>query len=178
MGNPGDDYATTRHNVGWWAADLLTKGRGAVFNNEGQSRTARISISDATAIVAYPLTYVNRSGGAARALLQRHRSDINQLIVVTDDINLAPGKLRIRPNGGAGGHNGLKSVIDALGDNAFPRIRIGVGKQSEQASQIDHVLGEPSDEELDAINAAVQRAAEAVEAIIAEGVDKAMNRFN
>ena len=178
IGNPGPEYADTRHNVGWWVADVLRERLNAKLVDEGPSRVAHVRIEGQPAIIAYPKTYVNRSGAAVRALIREHHTDIGRLIVVTDDINLKPGRIRIRRSGGDGGHNGLKSIIDTLRDTAFPRIRIGVGMPSGSDTQIEHVLGRPSDEEREAIDGAITRAADAVRVIVKEDVEAAMNGFN
>ena len=178
IGNPGPEYAETRHNVGWWAADIILKQHNSRLRDEGPSRTAQLTIENQPAMVAYPKTYVNRSGVAARSLLNHYETEVTRLIVITDDINLAPGRIRVRRGGGDGGHNGLKSIIDTLHDTAFPRIRIGVGKHTNGDTQIDHVLGRPENEELAAIQTATNRAADAAQTIITQGVEIAMNKFN
>ena len=178
IGNLGSEYAETRHNVGWWTADILLKKHNVRPRDEGPSRIAKLTIENQQIIIAYPKTYVNRSGAAARSLLNHHQTEISRLIVITDDINLAPGRIRIRRGGGDGGHNGLKSIIDSLHDTAFPRIRIGVGKPLDGDTQIDHVLGRPDEEELTAIQTATNRAAQAIQTIITQGVETAMNEFN
>ena len=178
IGNPGPEYAETRHNVGWWTADILRERHNARLQDEGPSRIAQLNIENQPAIIAYPKTFVNRSGTAARSLIRHYETDTNRLIVITDDINLAPGRIRIRRSGGDGGHNGLKSIIDTLHDTAFPRIRIGVGKPTNGDTQIDHVLGQPSDEDLNAIKTAIDHAAQATQTIITQDVETAMNKFN
>ena len=178
IGNPGPEYAETRHNVGWWSADILLKQHNARLRDEGPSRIAQLTIENQPAIIAYPKTYVNRSGTAARSLLNHYQTEITRLIVITDDINLAPGRIRIRRSGGDGGHNGLKSIIDVLHDTAFPRIRIGVGKPINDDTQIDHVLGTPNEDELTAIQTSTNQAADAAQTIITQGVEAAMNEFN
>ena len=178
IGNPGPEYAETRHNVGWWAADILRDRHSVRLQDNGPSQTARIQVATQPVVIAYPKTYVNRSGAAARHLLQNYRISTDRLIVITDDINLQPGRIRVRRSGGDGGHNGLKSIIEVIEDTNFPRIRIGIGKPKGTDTQIDHVLGKPSDEDLDAINAATVRAAQACRTIITQGVEQAMNEFN
>ena len=178
IGNPGSEYAETRHNVGWWAADILREHSNTKLQDEGPSCIDHIKIDNQPAIIAYPKTYVNRSGAAARALIRHYESDINRLIVITDDINLQPGRIRVRRGGGDGGHNGLKSIIDSLHDTEFPRIRIGIGKPSNGDTQVDHVLGQPSDEHLAAIKTAINRAVQATQTIITQDVETAMNKFN
>ncbi len=178
IGNPGPEYLGTRHNVGWWAADILRERLNAKLQDEGPSRIAHIKVEGQPAIIAYPKTYVNRSGAAARALIRHYGTDIDRLIVITDDINLQPGRIRVRRGGGDGGHNGLKSIIASLHDSQFPRIRIGIGKPTNGDTQIDHVLGQPSDEDLTAINTAVNRAVQATQTIITRDVETAMNENN
>lgn len=178
IGNPGPEYAGTRHNVGWWAADILVKEHNARLRDDGPSRVAHLTIESQPTVIAYPKTFVNRSGAAARALLSHYQTETRRLIVITDDINLAPGRIRVRRAGGDGGHNGLKSIIETLSDNTFPRIRIGVGKPTNGDTQIDHVLGRPTDEELTAIQTATKRAAQATQTIITQNVETAMNEFN
>lgn len=178
IGNPGPEYAETRHNVGWWTADILRERHNARLQDEGPSRIAQLNIENQPAIIAYPKTFVNRSGTAARSLIRHYETDLNRLIVITDDINLAPGRIRIRRSGGDGGHNGLKSIIDTLHDSAFPRIRIGIGKPTNGDTQIDHVLGQPSNEDLTAIKSAINHAAQATQTIITQDVETAMNKFN
>ena len=178
IGNPGPEYVDTRHNVGWWAADIIRAQHNARLSDEGPSRVAHMKIENQPVVIAYPKTYVNRSGTAARALIRHYETETNRLIVITDDINLKPGRIRIRRGGGDGGHNGLKSIIDTLSDSAFPRIRIGIGKPTGTDTQIDHVLGQPSDEDLTAIKTATDRAVQATRAIITQNVETAMNQFN
>ncbi len=178
VGNPGSEYAETRHNVGWWAADILLKQHNARLRDEGPSRIAQLTIGNQPAIIAYPKTYVNRSGSAVRSLLNRYQSQTTRLIVITDDINLAPGRIRVRRSGGDGGHNGLKSIIQTINDTSFHRIRIGIGKPSNGDTRIDHVLGQPSNEDLTAIKSAIDHAAQATQTIITHDVETAMNEFN
>ena len=178
IGNPGPEYAETRHNVGWWAANILRERHNARLHDEGPSRIAHVNIENQPAVIAYPKTYVNRSGTAARSLIRHYETDLNRLIVITDDINLKPGRIRVRRGGGDGGHNGLKSVIESLHDTTFPRIRIGIGKPTNSDVQIDHVLGQPSDEDLPLIQNATNRAAQATQTIITQDVETAMNEFN
>lgn len=180
IGNPGLQYERSRHNVGWWVADLIVDRYRAKITDHGPSRIAHIRVQpeNQSVVVAYPKTYVNRSGAAVRALMREYDTEIHRLIVVSDDINLPPGRLRIRRQGGAGGHNGLQSIIDAVESNEFPRVRIGVGKQTRGEDQADHVLSSPTRRELEAIEPAIVQATEAVEVIVREGVEEGMNRFN
>ena len=178
VGNPGRQYANSRHNVGWWVADEIVKRAGAKLTAQGISDQADVRLGETTAIVAYPKTYVNRSGAAARTLLDRTGIPIEHMLVICDDINLPVGTIRVRRKGGAGGHNGLASIIDSIGSNAFPRIRVGVGKQSGGTSQVNHVLGAPSKSEAEQLDQEVKRAADAATTLITESVEAAMNQYN
>lgn len=178
LGNPGQQYAESRHNVGWWVGHSLLRQHRARLTDAGICHQAEITIADQKVVVALPKTYVNRSGAAARVLINRHGIDPSRLLVVCDDINLPVGSIRVRRKGGAGGHNGLTSTISEIGTDQFPRVRIGVGRQSQGASQVDHVLGKPSADELADLKLAVERAAEAATAAIEEGLDVAMSRYN
>ena len=178
VGNPGRQYANSRHNVGWWVADEIVKRAGAKLTAQGICDQAEVRLGETAAVVAYPKTYVNRSGAAARTLLDRTGIPIEHMLVICDDINLPVGTIRVRRKGGAGGHNGLASIIDSIGSDAFPRIRVGVGKQSEGTSQVDHVLGAPSKSEAEQLNQEVKRAADAATTLITESVEAAMNRYN
>ena len=178
LGNPGRQYADSRHNVGWWVANVLLRRHNAKLTDAGICHQAEIQIAGHRVVVALPKTYVNRSGAAARVLIQRHNIDPRRLLVICDDINLPVGAIRVRRKGGAGGHNGLASTISEIGTDQFPRIRIGVGKQTQGTSQVDHVLGRPNAEELADLKLAVERAAEATTAAIEEGLDAAMSRYN
>ena len=178
IGNPGLEYAETRHNVAWWTADILLKQHNANLRDQGPSRIAQLTIENQPTILAYPKTYVNRTGTAARSLLNHYKTEVPRLIVITDDINLEPGRIRIRRSGGDGGHNGLKSIIQTINDTSFPRIRIGIGKPTGTDDQIDHVLGTPSDDDLALIQTATTNAAKAIPTIITQGTETAMNKFN
>ena len=178
IGNPGPQYAESRHNVGWWVADLLLKRHGGRLTDAGVCQQAALDIDGTRALLAYPKTYVNRSGAAAKTLLQRHDIVTTRLLVICDDINLPVGTIRVRTKGGAGGHNGLASIMETLGTNDFPRIRLGVGKQADGASQVDHVLGTPTKSEAAELRSAADRAADAAAMAITEGLEAAMNAYN
>ena len=180
LGNPGDQYENTRHNVGFLAADAL----GERLNKPIQ----RLKFKALTNVVEYggcrvllmkPVTYMNLSGEAVRPAADFYKISPDHVLVISDDTALAVGRLRIRRGGSAGGHNGLKSIIQHLGTDQFPRIRVGVGeKPNPDYDMADWVLGRFQGEDKKAIDAAVKRAADAVECLIGEGVDRAMNRFN
>ena len=179
MGNPGPEYAGTRHNAGFWCIDALADKHGITL--ERRNRSAVIGegeIEGRRVALVKPRTYVNRSGATINYLKARYSMPIDRLLIVYDDINLAPGKLRLRRRGSAGGHNGIKSVIEAAGSQDFPRLRIGVGRPPEGTGQVEHVIGPMEPEEREVVDEAVERAADAVVCLLSEGIDETMSRYN
>lgn len=179
LGNPGPEYAVTRHNAGFWCVDALASKHSITL--ERRNRSAIVGegeIEDHRVVLVKPRTYVNRSGAAINYLTARYAAPIDKLLIVCDDINLPPGKLRMRRKGSAGGHNGIKSVIEAAGSQEFPRLRIGVGRPPEGTGQIEHVIGPMDSQDREVVDEAVERAAEAIECLLTEGIDEAMSRFN
>ena len=179
LGNPGPRYSGTRHNVGFDAVDLLARRHGAAWEAAPRGIEALIARWRAEdTVLAKPLTFMNLSGSAIVGLLQFYKIEPADLLVLVDEVQLETGRIRIRPSGSAGGHNGLKSVIGSLGLDAFPRLRIGVGRGDNRRDLADHVLAKFEPDERSVIEDAVVRAADASEAFIADGVADAMNRFN
>ena len=178
VGNPGAEYRDTRHNAGHWCVQRLVEETGAAMENRRFARTGVVDVGGDATVLALARTYVNLSGEAAEYLLTRYRAEPERLIVVTDDINLPVGAVRIRKQGSAGGHKGLRSVIDTIGTDKFMRVRIGIGKPDPPDKQVEHVLGVPGADERAVLDQSVERAALAVRAIIGEGVEISMNRFN
>lgn len=180
LGNPGPEYRETRHNVGFLVVDELTK-RWRVsdeWREKFEALQIKTTIGDEPIIVAKPLTFMNLSGQAVQALAGFYKIDPPDVFVVTDDVALPLGRLRARREGGAGGHNGLKSVIQHLGTQAFPRMRVGVGRGDDRRDLSDHVLGRFEAGERDIVSAAVLRAADATETYLREGIERAMSAFN
>jgi PTH1 family peptidyl-tRNA hydrolase len=182
LGNPGKEYRESRHNLGFRVADALaTAHRGRWTRAPGPSLTAAVALADRRGVLAKPLTWMNRSGVAARALVERLAGpSAERILVVVDDLDLPLGRLRLRAGGGHGGHNGLRSVIAELGTNEFPRLRLGIGRPpgDESDDVVDHVLEPFVAEERDQAAQLVARARECVEAFVAEGTGAAMQRFN
>jgi peptidyl-tRNA hydrolase, PTH1 family len=180
LGNPGPRYAGTRHNVGFDAVDLLAERHGAQWQAAPRGIEALVAPwRMGGAIFAKPLTFMNLSGGAVVPLLQFYKIDPADLLVIVDEVQLETGRLRIRPSGSAGGHNGLKSIIGSLGSEAFPRLRIGVGLPlKKQRDLVDHVLAKFDADERQTIAEAIARAADAAEVFVSDGPAEAMNRFN
>jgi peptidyl-tRNA hydrolase, PTH1 family len=177
LGNPGRKYEGTRHNVGFDVMDLLA-GRHRL---EWESAPAEAVIAKwraASVIVAKPLTFMNASGFAVGELLRFYKIELADFFVVVDDVNLEVGRLRARMSGSAGGHNGLKSIVGALGTEEFARLRVGVGRGDARRDLADHVLAKFDPPERAIVAEAVGRAADAAELFVAEGIGPVMNRFN
>ena len=177
LGNPGRQYQGTRHNVGYMTLDLLGKRHGIpVRSRRLRALVGQGQIDGRQVILAKPLTFMNLSGQAVSALVRNYRVTPEDIIVISDDVNLDLGRLRIRARGSAGGHKGLKSIIHDLGSEDFPRVRIGVG--APERDMVDYVLSRFKRSELPAVREVVERAASAVEMVLQEGIDQAMNVFN
>ncbi|MBC7254226.1 MAG: aminoacyl-tRNA hydrolase [Actinobacteria bacterium] len=178
LGNPGEHYRWTRHNAGFWAVEMLARDHGASFRRGRGYDLAEVDFYTERVFLARPLTYMNLSGKAARRLRRKLRVEPQNILVIHDDIDLRPGTIRIRMGGSSGGHLGVQSVIDHLGTRDFPRVRVGVGRPPEGMDPADYVLAEMKGEELEEFLSWCERAAEAAEAVIMDGLDTAMNIFN
>lgn len=180
LGNPEAKYEGTRHNTGFAALDYLAGKWGIpVSKAKFQGLWGQGEVDGRKVCLLKPLTYMNLSGDSIAPLAAFFKIPPSHVIVLCDDVTQAPGKLRIRPSGSAGGHNGLKSIIARLGTDAFPRIRIGVGEKPRPDYDLaDWVLGRPQGEDKKAIDAAVKRAADAVECILTQGLERGMGKFN
>ena len=179
LGNPGKKYENTRHNVGFAAVDLLAERHQLTWESAPRGIDAlSVKWQSGGAVLAKPLTFMNLSGQAAVGLVQFYKIDVADLLVIVDEAQLELGRLRARPSGSAGGHNGLKSIIASLGTEAFPRLRIGVGRGDARRDLADHVLGKIDAAERPTIDEAVRRAADAAEMFITDGILAVMNTFN
>lgn len=180
LGNPGPKYEWTRHNAGFLTCDALAKKLGVNVNRARfKALTATCDIGGESVMLMKPQTYMNSSGEAAAEAARFYKIPPEHVIVVSDEVSLPVGRLRIRQKGSAGGHNGLKSIIDQLGSDQFPRIRLGVGAPPHpEYDMADWVLSVFRDQDAADIADAAKRAAEAVECYITEGPERAMNRFN
>lgn len=176
LGNPGRRYRGTRHNVGFRVVELLARRWGVSFQKEEKVEAAQARVAGQTVLLAKPLTYMNLSGQAVAELVRRWGIAPAQVLVVYDDMDLPTGTLRVRARGSAGGHRGMASVLEALGTLEVPRVRVGIGRPEVDA--VDHVLSRFSPEEEPVVAEAVERAAEAVETVLSEGMERAMDRFN
>ena len=180
LGNPGSEYRDTRHNVGFMVVDaLVDRWRVAdQWREKFEALQIKTVRGDEPVIIAKPLTFMNLSGQAVQALAGFYKIEPADIFVVTDDVALPLGRLRARSEGGAGGHNGLKSMIQSLATQAFPRMRVGVGRGDDRRDLADHVLGRFDADERDTVSAAVLRAADATEMFLSEGIGRVMNAFN
>jgi PTH1 family peptidyl-tRNA hydrolase len=179
LGNPGDEYARTRHNVGAEVVELLAQRHGATLRKgKERARVDQVRVGSALVALAVPLTYMNDSGLAVAALARRYGVEPEQIVVVQDELDLPVGALKVKSGGGLAGHNGLRSIKAHLHSDAFLRVRIGVGKPVSKEHGVDHVLKKFSKRERTEIDVVIQEAADAVEVIVASGVEAAMNRFN
>ena len=179
LGNPGRTYDGTRHNLGFVVADTLAARHRLEWEAAPRGLEALIARwRGADVVVAKPMTFMNLSGVAVRGLLQFYKIDAADMLVVVDDVNLELGRLRTRAAGSAGGHNGLKSIIEALGSDEFARLRVGVGRGDARRDLADHVLAKFDPAERPVVEESVARAADAAETFIMEGIGPVMNRFN
>jgi peptidyl-tRNA hydrolase, PTH1 family len=177
VGNPGGKYAGTRHNVGFEVVDVLAE-RHRLSWESAPANALIAKWRSESALLAKPLTFMNLSGYAIGELLRYFKMDVADLLVVIDEAQLELGRLRARPGGSAGGHNGLKSVIEQLGTDQFSRLRIGVGRGDQRRDLADHVLATFDRDERPVIADAISRAADAAELFVREDIGPVMNRFN
>ncbi len=179
LGNPGTQYEYTRHNAGFMVVDKLAEDFGiAVNRNRFDVRYGRGNIEGHAVMLAKPMAFMNRSGWPVQQLAAYFKISTKDLIVIHDDIDLDFGRLKIKEKGGHGGHKGLKSIIDAVGEGGFVRLRMGVGRSGVKSSVSDHVLGPFNKNEARLVAAVIVRARDAIVTILTEGIEVGMNRFN
>jgi PTH1 family peptidyl-tRNA hydrolase len=185
LGNPGKQYARSRHNVGEEVVvELARRGNEALKSGRDSALVAEVRITNATqntkrAVLAFPTTFMNESGQAVRKLMHRYGfKSVDALIVIQDELDLAPGTVKIKKGGGLSGHNGLRSIASHVATQEFIRVRLGVGKPSNKEQGANHVLSKVPAAERQLLDVAVNVAADAVEKIILDGVDAAMNMYN
>ena len=180
LGNPGPKYEQNRHNAGWHTLDALV-GRHPHFRfdeKRGKGLIARGQLAGAKVALVKPQTFMNLSGQAVAPVAHFYKVPPEQILVIFDDLDLPPAVLRLRPKGGPGGHKGMKSLIEHLGTTDFPRVRLGIGRPPGQMPVEAYVLQNFKSDEWLAMTATYERAVDAVEAVIAEGINQAMNRYN
>ena len=178
LGNPGGEYAQTRHNIGFRVVDLLAKTLDIeVRKSKFGARFGLGEFAGKKLIVLKPWEFMNRSGQAVATAAGFYKLDVNDVLVVTDDMDLEPGRIRLRAKGSAGGHNGLADIIAKLGTNAFARCRVGIGR-SRELDAVDFVLNSPAEAERPLLEEAIERARDAVLCWIERGIETAMNQYN
>ena len=180
LGNPGKEYACSRHNVGFMVVEEIARRKGVEFRKMFwfPARQAMCRMGGCEVCLVEPTTYMNRSGRAVWGAMKKWRVDPVDTVVVYDDVELELGSVRVRAKGTGGSHNGMKSVLEWLQTKAFPRVRVGIGPRPEGADMIGFVLGSFTDEESLGLEKVVERAADAVESIFSIGTERTMNEFN
>ena len=179
LGNPGQKYEHTRHNMGFLTVDLLAEKQGVKLNKvKFKSAFNIMHFAGCKCLVMKPQTYMNPSGEAVREAAQFYKVPADHVLVIYDDVSLPVGKIRVRPTGSAGGHNGIKNIISHLGTQDFPRIKIGTGAPGEGGDMIDWVIGVPSQAERKVLLESFEKAIQAAECVIEYGCQKAMNDYN
>lgn len=177
LGNPGRDFENTRHNAGFDVVDYLGEKHGIKINKiKFKGLCGEGIIGTEKVLLIKPQTYMNLSGESILDAVQFYKLDINNLIVIFDDVSIPLGRMRIRPSGSDGGHNGMKSIIYLLGENSFPRIRVGIG--APQYDMVDYVIGKFNPEDRKIIDEVIKVSAEAAETIVERGIQDAMNQYN
>ena len=183
LGNPGENYARNRHNIGFMCVNYIARSSGIRLNRkEGQARTGSGELAGKQVVLARPQTFMNRSGQAVSHLVRKYQVTRDRLIVIHDDLDLPPGKIRIRQGGSSAGHRGIMSINDSLGGRDFTRIRIGIGRpdttDDKDAEVIDYVLGDLTPEEEKTLKEVLPGVSEIIGSLLTEGPETTMNRFN
>lgn len=178
LGNPGAEYVRTRHNIGFKVVDFLANEKNADFQTVKLGNLAEIKLKGRTLLLLKPNTYMNLSGKAVKYWLDKEKIPVENLLIITDDLNLPFGTLRLKAKGSDGGHNGLKSIQNTLQSTNYPRFRFGISDEFKKGRQVDYVLGEWDEEEKNAIPERLQTAAEAIKSFALAGLNITMNQYN
>lgn len=179
LGNPEEEYKKTRHNMGFNAIDKLAEEYNIQINKKKfQGLYENCIIEGQKVILIKPQTYMNLSGKSVKEVVDFYKIKKEEILVIYDEMDIGPGKIKIRKQGGAGGHNGVKSIIEMLGTEEFSRIRIGIGRPTHEQDKINYVIGAVPEEEIPKLEEGVKKAKEAVVEILKNGIDKAMNKMN
>lgn len=178
LGNPGERYRQTRHNAGFWVVEALAERTGAKWESGFGCEFAKARVRDVPVILIKPMQYMNVSGEPIRELISYYRLEASALVVVHDEVDLLLGALKLKRGGSSGGHNGVESIAQHLGTPDFVRVRVGVGRPSDGRDAADWVLGKPSKDEREILNATTLYAADAVETVVGEGLDAAVKGYN
>jgi peptidyl-tRNA hydrolase, PTH1 family len=179
LGNPGDEYARTRHNAGFQFVDELARRHGAAFRKDArhQGEVAKITVDGHELWLLKPMTFMNRSGGPVHSLAGFYKLPVGALLVAYDELDFSPGTIRLKEGGGAAGHNGIRDIMAQMGD-AFWRLRIGIGHPGDRSAVLNYVLGRPPAPDLQLINEAIAAGCEAVPVMLRDGAQKAMNSLH
>jgi PTH1 family peptidyl-tRNA hydrolase len=177
LGNPGDEYAMTRHNTGFMVLDAFAKASNTVFEDKRYGFVAETSLKGRKVLLLKPTTFMNLSGNAVRYWLNKENIDQSRLLVISDDVALPLGQFRLKASGSNGGHNGLGHIQQLIGQN-YARLRMGIGNDYPQGGQIDWVLGRYSDEEVKELQPAIDTSVEIIKSFVLAGIDITMNQFN
>ena len=179
LGNPEEEYSKTRHNMGFDTLNLIAEKYNIQINKKKfQGLYEMATIEGKKTILVKPQTYMNLSGNCVKEIADFYKVSKEEIIVIYDDMDIEPGKIKIRKKGSSGGHNGIKSIIQMLGTEEFPRIRIGIGRPQHNGDEINHVIGAIPEEEISKLNEGIEKAKEAVIEILKNGIDSAMNKLN
>jgi peptidyl-tRNA hydrolase, PTH1 family len=178
LGNIGDEYAGTRHNIGFQVVERLATSETAIFKSDRYAFVTQIKYKGRILVLCKPTTYMNLSGKAVNYWLQKENVPIENLLIVVDDLALPYGSIRIKKKGSDAGHNGLIDIIQTLGHNEFNRMRFGIGNEFSKGSQIDYVLGEWTSDELKSLPERLDKMSEAIKSFVTIGIDRTMNYFN
>ncbi len=179
LGNPGSKYNGTRHNVGFDCIDKLAQRWNIPLSDKRQNAVlGEGEVEGVNVVLAKPRTYMNNSGEAVRSLMVRFRVELADLAIIYDEMDLPPGTIRLRPRGGTAGHKGVTSIVDALGSNRFPRVRVGIGKPENPTDKVEYALGIFNTEEQQMVEEVVDRVADSVDSLVHDGIDRAMNVYN
>lgn len=178
LGNPGGQYTDTRHNIGFKTLDALAEASSVVFTLDHLAHISRLKYKGRILVLVKPTTFMNLSGKSVNYWLQKEKIPVDNLLVITDDLSLPIGKLRLKPKGSDGGHNGLKDIQTTLNTNAYPRLRFGIGSDFARGGQVDYVLGNWTKNESLVLPERIQLAMDTIKSFCAIGLDRTMNSFN
>ena len=178
LGNIGDEYVGTRHNVGFRAVDAFAQKQGAEWADKRYGAIARTRVKNTELILLKPSTYMNLSGQAVRYWAQQEKIPVEHLLVIVDDLSLPVGKIRMRGSGSDGGHNGLKNIASCMMTQNYPRIKFGIGNEFPKGTQVDFVLGQFSDEDNRIIDEKLDYVGEMIKSFCLQGLDRTMNQYN
>jgi len=178
LGNAEQKYAGTRHNIGFEVVNFLAKKLDVTFSSDRYAYKAEAKYKGRTLILLMPTTFMNLSGNAVRYWMEKEETEVSNILVISDDIDLPVATLRLRPKGGGGSHNGINHIIEILQHQNFPRLRFGIGKNYPQGYQIEYVLGKFFPEEMEQVNTTIEKAADACLSFCTAGLQKTMNEVN